>query len=417
INADMQLAAAEALAALTNEAVPDRVVSAYGLSSLKFGREYLIPKPLDPRVLLYVAPAVANAAMRSGVARRNIDIVEYRNRLIARQGRGQIVRNYIMNKARMGSKKRIVFAEGREPKIIRAAARVKDEGIAEPILIGNPEYIRGLIDELGLRFNPQIVDHVNDPRIDEYVAALYEQRRRKGVTLDKAESLLRSRNYFGPMMVKMGHADAMISGLAHEYPDVVRPALQIFGTRDSASIVCGLYIMIIRDDVYLFTDTTVNIDPDSEVLSEIAILANDFSKTLGIEPRIAMLSFSNFGSTPHPVTKKVADAVQKVNTRRPDIVIDGEMQADTAVVERIIEERYPFSNVKGANVLVFPNLGAANIAYKLLARLSDATAIGPILLGTGAPIHVLQAGDDVEDIVAITAVAAMDAQSRSSRGY
>ncbi len=417
INEDMKLAAAEALAALTKEDVPDSVLSAYGLSSLKFGRDYLIPKPLDTRVLLYVAPAVANAAMRTGVARRNIDIVEYRNRLIARQGRGQIVRNYIMSKAKLGQKKRIVFSEGREPKMIRAAARVKDEGIGEPILLGNPDHIRETIEELGLRFNPTIVDNYNDPRIDKYCKGLYDLRHRKGVTMDKAQSLIRSRNYFGPMMVKMGDADAMVGGIAHEYPDVMRPALQIFGTRDGASIVCGLYIMIIRDDVYLFTDTTMNIEPNATTLSETAILANDFAKTLGIDPRIAMLSFSNFGSTPHKDSEKVSDAVEIVQSQRPDIVIDGEMQADTAVVEAIVEERYAFSKVKDANVLVFPNLAAANIAYKLLARLSNATAIGPILLGLGAPIHVLQAGDDVEDIVAIAAVAAMDAQSRSSRGY
>ena len=304
INEEMKLAAAEALAALTKEDVPDSVLSAYGLTSLKFGREYLIPKPLDSRVLLYVAPAVANAAMQSGVARREIDIVEYQNRLIARQGRGQIVRNYIMSKAKLGSRKRIVFAEGREPKMIRAAARVKDEGIGEPILLGNPVEIKQRIQELGLRFDPTIVDNYNDSRLDDYCRGLYDLRHRKGVTMDKAQSLVRSRNYFGPMMVKMGHADAMVSGIAHEYPDVIRPALQIFGTRESASIVCGLYIMIIRDDVYLFTDTTMNIEPNAEVLSETAILANDFAKTLGIDPRIAMLSFSNFGSTPIKILKK-----------------------------------------------------------------------------------------------------------------
>ncbi len=417
INEAMKLAAAEALAALTKEDVPDSVLSAYGLTALKFGRDYLIPKPLDTRVLLYVAPAVANAAMQSGVARREIDIPEYRNRLIARQGRGQIVRNYIMSNAKLGMKKRIVFAEGREIKVIRAAARVKDEGIGIPILLGNPDDIHQKIEELGLRFNPQIIDNLNDERIAAYCDGLYKLRHRKGVTMDKANSLIRSRNYFAPMMVKMGDADAMVSGLTHEYPDVIRPALQIFGTRENASIVCGLYIMIIRDDVYLFTDTTVNIEPNAEILTEVAILANDFAKTLDIDPRIAMLSFSNFGSTPHPDSKKVSEAVQNVRNRRPDIMIDGEMQADTAVVESIVNERYPFSKVKDANILVFPNLAAANIAYKLMARLSNATVIGPILLGMGAPIHVLQAGDDVEDIVAIAAVAAMDAQSRASRGY
>jgi malate dehydrogenase (oxaloacetate-decarboxylating)(NADP+) len=418
INEAMKMAAAKALAQLTKVDVPDSVLSAYGLKALKFGRDYLIPKPLDPRVLLYVAPAVAEAAMKSGVARRHIDIEEYRNRLIARQGRGQIVRNLIMNKAKQASpKKRIVFAEGREPKIIRAAARVQEEGIGIPILVGDPDEIRRIIDELGLNFKPEIRDHYNDLYHDDYVQAFYKLRQRKGVTIDKVHSLLSSRHYFAPMMVKMGHADAQVSGITHEYPDVIRPALQIFGTRPGATIVSGLYIMIVEDNVYLFTDATVNIDPDAAMLAEIAILANDFALTLGLEPRIAMLSFSNFGSTPHPLSEKVADAVMKVRERRPDIVVDGEMQADTAVVESIIEERYPFSTVKNANVLVFPNLSAANIAYKLLSRLTNAKAIGPILLGMGAPVHVLQAGDDVEDVVAIAAVAAMDAESRMSRGY
>lgn len=417
INEEMKIAAAQALADLTKADVPDSVLSAYGLKALKFGRDYLLPKPLDPRVMLYVAPAVAQAAMRSGVARREIDLDKYRERLIARQGRGQIVRNFIMNKARLGDKKRIVFAEGREPKVIRAAARVFDEGIAIPVLLGEEQVIRETIQELGLTFNPEIVDHTESEYFEEFVTGLYELRQRKGITMDKARSLLRSRNYFGPMMVKLGYADAMISGVNHEYPDVIRPALQIFGTRPEATIVCGVYIMIVRDAVYLFTDATVNIDPETETLAEIAILANDFARTLEIDPRIAMLSYSNFGSTPHPTQKNVADAVQAVRKRRPDIIIDGEMQADTAVVEALVEERYPFSQVRDANVLVFPNLSAANIAYKLLDRLTEATTIGPILLGLGAPIHVLQAGDDVEDIVAIAAVAAMDAQGRASRGY
>ncbi|MCA9883679.1 MAG: NADP-dependent malic enzyme [Anaerolineae bacterium] len=412
ITEDMKVAAAQALADLTKEDVPDSVLSAYGLSSLKFGREYIIPKPLDPRALLWVAPAVAKAAIDSGVARRQIDIEEYRTQLIARQGRGRTVRNFIVNTARLGEKKRIVFAEGREQKVIRAAAQVQDEGIGEPILLGDEAAIRSKIAELGLNFEPTIVDYNSSAKVDAYRDRFFEMRHRKGVTLEKAESLMRDHNYFGPMMVHMGDADALVSGITHEYPEVLRPALQIFGTRSDASIVCGLYLIIVKDQVYVFTDATVNIDPDAETLSEIAILANDFAKTLGIDPRVAMLSFSNFGSTRHPLSDKVANAVDLIRDRRPDIVVDGEMQADSAVVAEIIDERYPFSQVKNANVLVFPSLDAANVSYKLLTRLTDATAIGPILLGVGAPIHVLQAGDDVEDIVAMAAVAAMDAQSR-----
>jgi len=281
-------------------------------------------------------------------------------------------------------------------------------------LMGRPERIRGVIDELGLNYEPNMFDHYFADNIQTYVDILYNLRQRKGVTRNKARSLLRRRNYYASVMVKNGDADAMVSGVTYECPEVSRPALQVFGTRKGAKRGAGVYLMIIEGRTYLFTDATVNIDPDAETLSEIAILANDFAKTLGLEPQVAMLSFSNFGATPHPLSQKVSDAVAMVRNQRPDIAIDGEMQADTAVVIDIVEQRYPFSQVKDANVLVFPNLDAANISYKLLSRLTDAEAIGPILLGMGAPIHVLQAGDDVDDIVAIAAVAAMDANDRES---
>ena len=283
---------------------------------------------------------------------------------------------------------------------------------ASPSLLGRPERIRGIIDSLGLNFLPIAFDHYEADNQYEYRDLLYELRHRKGVTLPKARSLVRQRNYYASLMVKNGDADAMVSGLTYEYPEVIRPALQVFGTRQGATRVAGVYLMVIEGRSYLFTDATVNIDPDAETLAEIAILANDFALTLGLAPRVAMLSFSNFGATPHPLSNKVAQAVELVRARRPDIWVDGEMQADTAVVVDIVEQRYPFSRVQDANVLVFPNLDAANISYKLLSRLTDADAIGPILLGMGAPVHVLQAGDDVEDIVAIAAVAAMDAHAR-----
>lgn len=414
INEEMKMAAAKALAALAHEDVPDSVLTAYGQSSIKFGRDYLIPKPLDPRVLLWVAPAVAQAAMDSGVARRDIDIEDYRQILIARQGASQEVRQNIINRARSGEVKRIVFPEGEEPKIIRAAAQIQDAGIGKPILMGRPERISKIIDDLGLNYEPTMFDHYQADNIQDYVDVLYNLRQRKGVTRGKARSLLRQRNYYASVMVKNGDADAMVSGITYEYPEVIRPALQVFGTRKNATHAAGVYLMVIEGRTYLFTDATVNIDPDAETLSAIAILANDFAKTLGIEPRVAMLSFSNFGATPHPLSQKVRNAVQLVRDKRPDIKIDGEMQADTAVVVDIIEQRYPFSEVRDANILVFPNLSAANISYKLLSRLTEAEAIGPILLGMGAPVHVLQAGDDVEDIVSIAAVAAMDANSRDT---
>jgi malate dehydrogenase (oxaloacetate-decarboxylating)(NADP+) len=413
INEDMKVAASHALASLTREDIPDSVLRAYGVESLKFGPEYIIPKALDPRVLLWEAPAVAKAAMDTGVARKIMDIDEYRQRLALRQGMGQQVRYFFMNKARSSSpKKRLVFAEGEESKIIRAAAQVADEGIGLPILIGRPEVIREKILSLGLDCCPEIINPTAFGRIQEYTQAFAELRQRKGVTRKEAAKRVLDPNVFGSLMVKMGDADAFISGLTYEYPDVIRPSLQIHHTLPGAKIVAGCYIMIVRNRVYLFTDATVNIDPSPEVLAEIAWLAAGFARQLEMEPRVALLSFANFGSTPHPLTTKVQKAVELIRARNPDFAVDGEMQADTAVVPDIVENRYPFSQVKDANVLVFPSLESANVAYKLLARLGGATAIGPILLGVGAPVHVLQTGDEVADIVNIAAVAVMDAMSR-----
>jgi malate dehydrogenase (oxaloacetate-decarboxylating)(NADP+) len=318
-----------------------------------------------------------------------------------------------MNKARASApKKRIVFAEGEENKIIRAAAQVADEGIGIPILIGRPDEISQRILALGLDCCPEIVNPKNFGRLDEYAQAYYELRQRKGVTLKDAIKRVRDPNIFGPMMVKMGDAEAFVSGLTYDYPEVIRPALEIHHTASGARRAAGVYIMIVNDRTYLFTDATVNIDPSAEDLAEIACLAAEFACQLGLEPRVALLSFSNFGSAPHPLSDKIRKAVALIKSSHPDLVVDGEMQADTAVVPEIIEERYPFSQVKDANVLVFPSLEAANIAYKLLARLGNAQAIGPILLGVGAPMHVLQMGDEVRDIVNIAAVAVMDAMNR-----
>ncbi|MCL5428896.1 MAG: NADP-dependent malic enzyme [Chloroflexi bacterium] len=417
INDEMKVAAAHALADLTKEDVPDSVLRAYGIESLKFGRDYIIPKPFDPRVLLWEAPAVAEAAMHSGVARVKVDIEEYRQALALRQGKGQQVRQYFMNKAKLLPKKmRIVFPEGEETKVIRAAAQVEEEGIGQPILLGRPDLIAEEIKELGLRYKPEIIDLRRFDRLEDYIAAYYEQRQRRGGTLANAQKHLRDRNVFGAMMVKMGDADAMVSGLTFEYPEVIRPALQIHHTAKGVKRASGVYIMIVDDRVYLFTDATVNIEPTAEDLAEIAILAADFAKQLGLEPRVAMLSFSNFGGTPHPLSDKVRRAVDLLHQRAPKMVVDGEMQADTAVVREIVEKRYPFSKVQEANVLVFPSLEAANVSYKLLNRLGNAQTIGPIILGLGAPIQVMQTGDEVRDIVNMAAVAALDAADRKPGG-
>ena len=412
INDEMKVAAAKALAALAHEDVPDSVLHAYGVDSIKFGEEYLIPKPLDPRVLLWEAPAVAEAAMQTGMARTQIDMKEYREQLAARQGQGQRVRRFIINKAK-AAPKRIVFGEGEESKIIRAAALVEEEGIGRAVLLGRPQVIKQKVADLGLRFEPVILNpNENGGRFEKYARAYFDLRQRKGVTPKLAYQHLRDPNRFGMMMVKMGEAETFLSGLTYEYPEVIRPALQIFHTRPGSARVAGVYLMIVRNQVYLFTDATVNIDPSAEDLAEIASLAADFAKQLDITPRVALLSFSNFGSVPHPLSAKMHKATALIKAKRPDLTVDGEMQADTAVSETLIEERFPFSAVKDANVLVFPDLQSANIAYKLLKHLGGAQLVGPILLGMGAPVHVLQAGDDVNEIVSIAAVAVMDANSR-----
>jgi malate dehydrogenase (oxaloacetate-decarboxylating)(NADP+) len=411
INEEMKIAAARSLAALAHEDVPDAVLAAYGLSSLAFGADYLIPKPLDPRVLLWEAPAVAEAAMRSGVARLEIELDEYRDQLAARLGTGRRVRRNFINKAK-AQPKRIVMAEGESSKIIRAAAQIVDEGIGQPVLLGRREVITRTASDLGLRYVPESLDPSSDAHLDQYAEAFFGLRQRKGVTRQAAGERVRDPNLFGLMMVQQGDADAFISGLTYEYPEVIRPALQVFHTQAGVRRAAGAYVVIIKGEVYVFSDATVNIDPSAEDLAEIAVLAADFAERLGLTPRVAMLSFSNFGSVPHALAAKVRQATELVRARGPKLAVDGEVQADVAVVPELMESRFPFSQVKAANVLIFPDLQAANVAYKLLQRLGGAETIGPILLGLDAPVHVLQAGDDVEEVVAIAAVAVMDAQQR-----
>ncbi|MCC7358702.1 MAG: NADP-dependent malic enzyme [Anaerolineales bacterium] len=412
INEEMKIAAARSLAALAHEDVPDAVLNAYGVTSLAFGPDYLIPKPLDPRVLLWEAPAVAEAAMRSGVARLELELDEYRDQLASRLGLGRRVRRTIINKAK-AQPKRVVLAEGENSKIIRAAARIAEEGIGQPILLGRREVIQRVVADLGLRYTPQSVDPAVDRHLEPYAEAYFGLRQRKGVTRQHAGERVREPNLFGLMMVQQGDADAFVSGLTYEYPQVIRPALQVFHTAAGVRKAAGAYVVIIHGEVYVFSDATVNIDPSADDLAEIALLAADFAERLGLTPRVAMLSFSNFGSVPHALAAKVRAATDLVRARRPSLAVDGEVQADVAIVPELMESRFPFSRVKGANVLIFPDLQAANVAYKLLQRLGGAETIGPILLGLDAPVHVLQAGDDVEEVVAIAAVAVMDAQARA----
>jgi len=411
INDEMKIAAARALAALAKEEVPDVVLRAYGIERLRFGADCILPKPVDPRVPLWVAPAVAEAAMASGVARRTVDPASYREELARRLRRGWEVMGTIVRKAQ-ASPARVVSSEGEEPRIIRAAAVLAREGIAHPILLGRDDAIRARMQGLGISFSASIVAPADSPNLPDYAAALYEARRRKGVTLREARALVQQPNYFGAMMVRSGDADAFVAGLAYHYPDVIRPALHVIGPEPGVSRVAGLYLLVRKDRPYLLADPTVNVDPTAEELAEIAVMAAEKANEFNITPRIAMLSFSNFGSTRHPRSAKVAEATALVRARRPDLMVDGEIMADVALSPELRQEDYPFSTLAGeANVLIFPSLEAANTAYKLLQRLGGATAVGPILMGMAKPVHVLSRGAEVTDIVNIAAIAVVDAQN------
>jgi malate dehydrogenase (oxaloacetate-decarboxylating)(NADP+) len=410
-NEEMKIAAVKALADLAKRGVPDSVMRAYGVQRMRFGPEYIIPKPFDPRVLTWVAPAVARAAMESGVARTEIDLETYRQQLEARLGRGREVMGTIISRAKQ-KLKRIVFPEGHQEKILKASQILIDEGIAHPILLGRPEVIEERTRELHLEFKdvPVILPREADAR-ERYAEELYRLRNRRGITQTEAFGMMANPTAFGAMMVNMGDADAMVAGLTQHYSDTIRPALQIISVRPGTNKVAGVYMMIFKNDVKFFADTTVNIEPSAEDLAEIAIEAAQVARRFNIEPRVAMLSFSNFGSTRHPLAEKVRLATKLVRERAPALIVDGEMQADTAVVEEILNETYPFNTLKAAaNVLIFPSLDAGNIAYKLMQRLGGAEAIGPILTRLRKPVHVLQRGAEVDEIVNMAAIAAVDAQ-------
>ena len=411
INEEMKIAAVHALADLAREDVPDSVLRAYGVERMLFDRNYIIPKPLDHRVLLWVAPAVACAAMQTGVARTGIDPHEYREALERRLGRSKEIMRFAINKART-SPRRIVFPEGDHEKILRAAQILVDEKIASPILLGPSERIRQKMGDLRLHLKDvPMEDPSSSPRCGAYAQELYRLRHRKGVTRKDAGQLIGDRNVFGSMMVHMGDADGLVSGITQHYPETIRPALQIIGTREDVDRVSGHYIMVLKNKAYFFADATVNIEPNAAALAEIALSGARLAREFDMEPRVAMLSFSNFGSTRrHPLVDRVREAVELVRERDPDLVIDGEMQADTAVDPAIAKD-YPFSAVQGdANVLIFPDLQSGNVAYKLLRDLGGAEAIGPILMGMRKPVHVLPPATDVNGIVNIASIAVLDAQ-------
>ncbi len=414
INEEMKMAAVGALASLAKKKVPEMVMSAYGGESFEFGRNYIIPKPFDPRVLWHVAPAVAKAAIETGVARIKIENwAAYEDELKERLGLSKEIMRVMIHKAQKNPRK-VVYPEGEEEKIVRAAHSVFTDNIAKPILLGNKNKITNIINDLGYDENEfEIFDPENSPSVEKYAKAFFQKRERKGATLHEAIDLMKSSIYFGSMMVDQGEADALISGLTTHYPNTIKPALQCVGVKDGFKVVSGLYIVITKKDVFFFSDTTVNVNPTAEELAEIAISAADAAQAFDVEPKIAMLSFSNFGSTKYPDAVKVSQAVKIVKKLRPNLVIDGEMQADTAVVPEILQEVFPFSDLKTkANVLIFPDLNSGNIAYKLMARIGQATVIGPILMGMKKSVHVLQRGATVDDIINMTAVAVVGANNR-----
>ena len=411
INEEMKLAATRALAALAKEDVPDSVLRAYGVSRLQFGADYIIPKAFDPRVLIWVSAAVAEAAMKSGVARITVDLDEYRDQLQRRLGRTDAVMQNIRHRAQ-AAPKRVVFSEGENEKIIRASVRLVEENIAHPILLGRSAVIEAKFHDLGLgKVKAEVIDPKASTRLSLYVDEFFRLRQRAGITRSEAQDWMLNANYFGAMMLHMGDADGFIAGVNQHYPDTIRPALQIIRTRPGVDRVSGLYVMATKKNVYFFADTTVNIEPTAEHLAETAILAAEVARWFDVEPRVAMLSFSNFGSTRHPLADKVRRATELVKLKEADLIVDGEMMLDTAIVPELSAEDYPFSKVKGdANVLIFPSLEAGNIAYKLMMRMGGAEGLGPILMGLSKPVHVLARGCGVEEIVNMTSIAVVHAQ-------
>jgi malate dehydrogenase (oxaloacetate-decarboxylating)(NADP+) len=416
INEEMKIAAVKALASLAKEDVPEEVARAYGVEHFKFGREYIIPKPFDPRILVSESSAVAQAAMDTGVAQNPIDIEKYKRQLEMRIGKGRVFMNVIFDKAKNNPKK-IVFPEGSSSRVLRASHIIHQQGLAIPVLLGRPDEIKRVADEHDIKLNGiKVVDHRASDKQTEYAERFYQKRCRRGVTRERAQQMMRDCTYFGMMMLESGDCDAVLSGVQSDYPSTIRPALQVIDLRQGISKVSGLFAMIKKDKVYMFADTTVNINPTAEELAEIAQCSANVARAFDIEPRVAMLSFSNFGSAPSPESEKVAKATRILQEIAPDLLVDGEMQLDTALMPSYVKQHFPFSHLKGeANVFIFPDLNAGNIAYKLALRLGDMTAIGPILMGLSKPVHVLHRTLDVNEIVDMAAIAVVDAQTRQEK--
>lgn len=420
INEEMKLAAVRAIASLAKEPVPENVLLAYNNRYLAFGKEYIIPKPVDARLIYTVAPAVAKAAMESGVARIPIaDWEHYENELINRLGLDNKLMKNVTIRAKQDPKT-VVFAEADHYKILKAAQIVRDEGIAKPILLGDSARIKALIEEHHLDLGDTPIVDVRSNELEykreEYAGLFFEKRKRRGYTIYEAGMAMRERNFFGAMMVEMGEADAMISGLTRKYPDTIRPSLQIIGPQPETGLVAGMYIMMTKRGPLFFADTTVNRNPSSEELVKITLMTAHAVRQFNMVPRIAMLSYSNFGSVDTQETRTLREAVRILHEQHPDIIVDGEMQANFALNRDLLLEKFPFSSLTlgATNTLIFPNLASGNIAYKLMQELGAAEAIGPVLLGLRKSVHVLQLGSSVREIVNMVTIAVVDAQVKQA---
>ena len=420
INEEMKMAAVMALAKLAKESVPEQVNIAYGETRLTFGREYIIPKPFDPRLIGEVPPAVAKAAIESGVAQETIENWDkYKEQLLERLGADNKIVRLITNRAKMDPK-HVVYAEADQLDVLKAAQIAYDEGVAIPILLGRRDTIEALMKEIEFDADIQIIDPKSDeelPRKNKYAKAYWEQRKRKGVTLYSAEAIMRERNYFAAMMVNEGDADALISGYSRSYPLVVKPMLELIGLAKGATRVATTNLMMTQRGPMFLSDTSINIDPSAEDLAKITQMTARTVRMFGMEPVIAMISFSNFGSSSSPRSTKVKDAVALLHQSHPDLLVDGELQTDFALNSEMLKERFPFSKLVGkkVNTLIFPNLEAANITYKLLKELNKAESIGPIMMGMRKPVHILQLGASVDEIVNMTAIAVIDAQQKERK--
>ncbi|HFX17676.1 MAG TPA: NADP-dependent malic enzyme, partial [Flavobacteriales bacterium] len=420
INEEMKLAAVYALAELAKETVPEQVNAAYQEKHLSFGRDYIIPKPFDPRLIYKIPPAIAKAAMESGVARKPIeDFAKYEEELIERLGVETKQIRMLTNQAKKDPKT-VVYPEADLPEVLKAAYTAYEEGVAKPILLGNKETIEELKNELEYLDNLPIIDVISqdaNKKVEEFAKLFWEKNKRKGITMLEARKLMRNRNYFGAMMVETGEADAIVSGYSRSFATIFKPMIQVIGKKPDVDKVFATTLLITRKGPLFFTDSSIVVEPDVNDIVSMTSMMTDVLKMFRLKPNIALLSFSNFGSSKHPEAQKMKQATEILKAKYPDLNIDGEMQADYAINKKLLKESFPFSDLvdKKTNTLIFPNLSAANISYRMVKELTGAQMVGPIMMGMNKPVHILQLGSTADEIVNMTVVAVIDAQMREKQ--